>query len=185
MNYYEPDKEVTIMNMDDYQFLAVAFDGRDAAGKALEKINKLKKEGAIKYKDAVAIHKKDNGKVKLIQTKEKSGILGGGVAGLLVGFLIGGPIVGAAIGALAGGMTHRGLSNKELKAIGEELSTDESALFVVATRAEWDKVEEGLPEYKAILFREVLPLEVIVGLEKTQENYEMANAVHEELTSEE
>lgn len=171
--------------MDDYQFLAVAFDGKDSATKALEKINKLKKEGAIKYKDAVAVYKNKDGKVKIAQTKQKRGFLGGGVAGLLVGLLLGGPIIGAAIGALAGGAAFRGLNDKELKAIGDELSSDESALFIVASRADWGKVEDSLPEYKAILYREVIPVEVVVGMEKAQDNYEMAKAVDGEMTHEE
>ena len=170
------------MNIDNYQMVALAFDGKDSAQKALEKIKKLRKNGGIKYKDAVAVYKNDKGKVKLVQTKEKKGILGGGIAGLLVGLLLGGPIVAAAIGALVGGQIWKGMSNKDLKEIGEELKPDESALFIVVEQADWDKLEEAIPNYKALLYREVVPVEVVIGLEKAQDNHEMANAVDEELT---
>lgn len=171
------------MNYDEYQLVVVAFDGKDTASDALDEINKLRKDGSIRYKDAVAAYKK-NGKVKLAQTKEKKGILGGGIVGLLAGIVLGGPILGAAVGALAGGAAFKGMSNKELKEVGEDLGEDESALFLLVEEAEWDIVEESLPDYEALLYREVVPVEVIVSLENASANYEMAKAVDDELAAE-
>jgi uncharacterized membrane protein len=169
--------------IDDYQFVAVVFDGEDTASDALSEIKALRKDGSVKYKDAVAAYKK-NGKVKLVQTKESRGIFGGGTLGLVLGWILGGPVIGAAIGALVGGLSNKGLNNKDMKAALEDFDDDESVLFLLIDDADWTKMDNALPEYKAVLYREVVPVEVVASFEKASENYETAKALDEELETE-
>jgi uncharacterized membrane protein len=171
------------MDADKYQFLALKFDGSETSSTALKTVKQLKKDGSLDYKDAVAAYKNKRGRVKLRQTKEKTGWLGGGTAGLLVGWALGGPIIGTAIGALTGGFTMRGMSNKALKDALEDLEQGESVLFLMVKQADYGKVIDSLPEATGIIYREVLTTEVVIALEKADENYATAKALDEELTA--
>ena len=169
------------MNIDNYQLIAVLFDGSSTAQAALKDINELKKEGAVKYKDAVAAYKK-KGKVKLKQTKERKGVLGGGVVGFVIGAVLGGPLVLAAMGALLGGALNRGFNNKLLKQICDDMEDDESVLFVALEQADWGKLEGRLPGYKGVVYREVIPLEFVVAYEDSSSKFETAKALDSELS---
>ena len=172
------------MDVDQYQFAALLYDGSKTAGEALEDLDGMRKDGAVNYKDAVAVYKK-KGKVKLIQTKEKKGILGGGILGLIIGAILGGPILGAALGALIGGTVKRGFNNKEIKKACEEMDDDESILFVAVEETDYSKIKSSLPDPKAMLYREVVPVEVIAAYENVSESYETTQALDKELKEQE
>jgi len=71
---------------------------------------------------------------------------------MLIGLIFLNPLVGAAIGAGAGALSGKlrdiGISDKFMKELGETLTNDTSALFVLVRKATPDKVLEQLKHFK-------------------------------------
>jgi uncharacterized membrane protein len=121
--------------MEKYNFIVVKYAQPDTADKALAELRKLAKDKVVKLKDAVAITKTEKGKIKLHQTKDDTagkGFLKGGLIGILFALLFGPAgwiVAGAALGT-AFAMFDRGIKNKLLKELGENMTSDESAVAV-------------------------------------------------------
>ena len=132
--------------LDKYNFIVVKYAQPDTADKALAELRNLAKEKVVKLKDAVAITKTEKGKIKLHQTKDDpagKGFLKGGLIGLLFALLFGPAgwlVAGAALGT-AFAMFDRGIKNKLLKELGEDMTSDESALAVLIIEADWDTLQ--------------------------------------------
>ncbi len=62
-------------------------------------------------------------------------------------------IVGAGAGALGGKLSDVGISDKFMKELGESLTPETSALFVLVRKATPDKVLEGLKGFKGKLIQ--------------------------------
>ena len=126
-----------------YSFIVVKYPGKDTADTALKAVLGLAKEKVVKLRDAVAITKTDKGKIKLHQTKDdptSKGLLKGGGVGVLFALLFGPPgwiVAGAALGG-AFATFDRGIKNKLLKELGENMTPDESALAVLVEDADWE-----------------------------------------------
>jgi uncharacterized membrane protein len=125
-----------------YSFIVVKYPQADTAEAALAAVRKMEKEKVVKLKDAVAITKTEKGKIKLHQTKDDTagkGFLKGGLIGLIFAVLFGPAgwvVAGAALGT-AFAMFDRGIKNKLLKELGENMTSDESALAVLVVEADW------------------------------------------------
>lgn len=167
--------------MSNADLLVIGFEGSDTASEALKALKELKKNDSIKYNDAVAVYKNEKGKVKLAQTEQKKGILVGSGIGLLTGVIVGGPIAWAAAGAAIGATAKRGLNDKALKDIANELEDGDSAIFMLVEGADWDAVEAALPEYKSVIARTEVTHEIIVGMEKLSDDEVVGAAVVSEL----
>ena len=132
-----------------YSFIVVKYPKKETGEAALKAVTELAKEKILKLKDAVAITKTEKGKIKLHQTKDdpaSKGFLKGGVIGIIFAVLFGGA-AWIAVGALLGtafSMFDRGIKNKLLKELGENMTTDESALAVLVEEADWDVVKERM-----------------------------------------
>ena len=132
-----------------YNFIVVKYPQADTAEAALAVVRKLEKEKVVKLKDAVAITKTEKGKIKLHQTKDDpagKGFLKGGLIGLIFAVLFGPAgwiVAGAALGT-AFAMFDRGIKNKLLKELGENMTSDESALAVLVVEADWDTVKSRM-----------------------------------------
>ncbi len=128
-----------------YSFIVVKYPKQETGEAALAVVVGLSKENLIKLKDAVAITKTENGKIKLHQTKDdgaKKGFLKGGAIGVLFALLLG-PAGWIAAGAALGtafSLFDRGIKNKLLKELGENMTSEESALAVLVESADWDQV---------------------------------------------
>jgi uncharacterized membrane protein len=126
-----------------YSFIVVKYPGKDTADKALKAVLGLAKEKKVKLRDAVAITKTDKGKLKLHQTKDDStskGLLKGGGVGVIFALLFGPPgwiVAGAALGG-AFATFDRGIKNKLLKELGENMTPEQSALAVLVEQADWE-----------------------------------------------
>jgi uncharacterized membrane protein len=126
-----------------YSFIVVKYPKADTGEAALAVVLGLAKEKVVKLRDAVAITKTPEGKLKLHQTKDdtaKKGFLKGGGIGVLFALLFG-PVGWIAAGAALGtafAMFDRGIKDKLLKELGEKMTPEQSALAVLVEDAEWD-----------------------------------------------
>ena len=121
----------------------VKYPQKDTADAALKAVLGLAKEKVVKLRDAVAITKTEKGKIKLHQTKDdptSKGLLKGGGIGVIFALLFG-PAGWIVAGAAAGGALatfDRGIKNKLLKELGENMTPAESAMAVLVEDADWE-----------------------------------------------
>jgi uncharacterized membrane protein len=132
-----------------YSFIVVKYPQKETAEAALAAVLGLAKEKVVKLKDAVAITKTEKGKIKLHQTKDDpagKGFLKGGLIGVLFAILFGPAgwiVAGAALGT-AFSMFDRGIKNNLLKELGDDMSTEESALAVLIEEADWETLRDRM-----------------------------------------
>jgi len=171
-----------------YSFIVVKYPKKETGEAALEAVKGLAKEKIVKLKDAVAITKTEKGKIKLHQTKDdpaSKGFLKGGVIGIIFAVLFGGA-AWIAVGALLGtafSMFDRGIKNKLLKELGENMTTDESALAVLVEEADWDTVKERMAAHNfqgEVVVSEIVE-EHLAEVEKLTEHPETIEVVPEEV----
>src|SRR5512137_2745749 len=126
-----------------YSFIVVKYPRKETADEALKAVLGLAKEKVVKLRDAVAITKTEKGKIKLHQTKDDStskGLLKGGGIGVIFAILFGPAgwiVAGAALGG-AFATFDRGIKNKLLKELGENMTPEQSALAVLVESADWE-----------------------------------------------
>ena len=171
-----------------YSFIVVKYPQKETGGAALEVVKGLAKEKIVKLKDAVAITKTEKGKIKLHQTKDDpagKGFLKGGVIGIIFAVLFGGA-AWVAVGALLGtafSMFDRGIKNKLLKELGENMTADESALAVLVEEADWAVVKERMAAHNfqgEVVVSEIVE-EHLAEVEKLAEHPETIEVVPEEV----
>jgi uncharacterized membrane protein len=117
--------------------LVVTFKGRDDARRALEDVRRTQHAGGLSVKDAAVVEKDDDGKlhhVNQVDTATKTGVVGGGFLGLLIGFVFF-PVIGLALGAIAGGLIgkslHHDVDKQLIKDVTDDLTPGTSALFLL------------------------------------------------------
>jgi len=123
------------------------YDTVDAAKEDLEVIRLLKSEKFIGDFEAAIFEKKDDGKVKIVDTVStnrswgaKAGLISGAVLGLIFPpSIIALGLTGAGVGALAGNIMN-GLRRSDVKEMGEMLDEGEFGLVFVGV----DTVDEGV-----------------------------------------
>jgi uncharacterized membrane protein len=171
-----------------YSFIVVKYPKKETAEEALKAVLGLAKEKIVKLRDAVAITKTDKGKIKLHQTKDdptSKGLLKGGVIGVIFALLFGPPgwiVAGAALGG-AFATFDRGIKNKLLKELGENMTPAESALAVLVEDAEWETLRKRMAEYNfhgEIVVRELIA-EHLAAVEKLVDVPPTTEAVPEEV----
>lgn len=103
-----------------------------------------------------------NTDVEIKQTLKRSGkfTLGGGGLGLAAGMLLGGPIggliVGATLGAITGAMQDYGIDDKFVKEVSAGLAPGTSALFLMTSGGDEEKILSELRPHKARLLSTTL-----------------------------
>jgi len=171
-----------------YSFIVVKYPKKETADEALKAVLGLAKEKVVKLRDAVAITKTDKGKIKLHQTKDdptSKGLLKGGGIGVIFALLFGPPgwiVAGAALGG-AFATFDRGIKNKLLKELGENMTPEESALAVLVEEADWETVRKRMAEYNfhgEIIVRELIA-EHLAAVEKLVDAPPTTEAVPEEM----
>ena len=173
--------------LEKYNFIVVKYPQADTAEAALTVVRKLEKEKVVKLKDAVAITKTEKGKIKLHQTKDDptgKGFLKGGLIGLIFAVLFGPAgwvVAGAALGT-AFAMFDRGIKNKLLKELGEDMTPDESALAVLIEEADWDTLNSRMDaKFSGEVIVSQMVEEHLDKAEELVENEEVVETVPEEL----
>jgi uncharacterized membrane protein len=176
---------------DKYSFIVVKYPQKETADAALHAVLGLQKEKVLKLRDAVTITKTDKGKLKLHQTKDdtaKKGFVKGGGIGVLFALLFG-PVGWVAAGAALGtafAMFDRGIKDKLLKELGENMTPEQSAMAVLVEKADWETVLGRMADLN--LQGEVVVQELIAdhlaAIEKLVDVPPTAEAVPEELAVE-
>lgn len=148
---------------DNPMFLYVGeYESVDEARADLEELKELHSEHFVGTYDAAVITKNEEGKVEIVDKIEKP-TQHGGWAGLAVGAAIGlifppsilvSGLVGAGGGALIGHL-RGGMSNSDLKEVGEALDESETALIVVGEATIERAVEEAIRRTKKAMKKEV------------------------------
>ncbi|MGB3712831.1 MAG: DUF1269 domain-containing protein [Candidatus Promineifilaceae bacterium] len=135
----------------------------------------------------MAITKTEKGKIKLHQTKDDpagKGFLKGGLIGLLFALLFGPAgwiVAGAALGT-AFSMFDRGIKNKLLKELGENMTYDDSALAVLIVEADWDTLNARMDaKYSGEVVVRQMVEEHLDAAEELVDNEAMAETVPDEL----
>jgi uncharacterized membrane protein len=168
---------------DKYSFIVVKYPEKDTATAALHAVKHLSKEKVVKLKDAVTFTKNKKGKVKLHQTKDDTagkGFLKGGLIGIIFGLLFGGAgwVAAGAVVGLFVGWNDRGIKNKLLKSLGEEMTQDESALAVLIKEADWGALEAKMKEqgFEGETIVSEISEEHLAAIEKLADNEEVVEA---------
>ena len=139
------------------QIVALAFEGEHLAEGMLKTIQSMQERGLLKVEDAVIASKGVSTHIEIKQTHSEKGkfALRGSGVGLLAGLLLGGPIVGlaagAAIGAIGGSMKDYGIEDKFIEQISKGLHANSSALFLMVSDVQGEKVLEELSNFQAIV----------------------------------
>jgi len=153
-----------------YSFLVIKYPWPDTADDALRALKELSDDKVVKLRDAVAIRKTEKGKIKLHQTKDDTigkGFVKGGVIGVLFAMLFG-PAGWLVLGAAAGGLFasfDRGIKQKLLKELGENMTASESAVAILVESADWPVAVERM---KAHGFGGTLVLSEIVEQDEAE-----------------
>lgn len=143
------------------ELVAIVFKGRDTAGKALAELTEMQKGHLVELNDACIVTRDPNGKLELHQMVNTvvggavSGATWGGLWGILLGLLFLNPLigwalgtaVGAAGGALSGKLADYGINDDFIKKVGEAVTPDTSALFVLFKKVTLDRVLPELQKY--------------------------------------
>jgi uncharacterized membrane protein len=138
------------------------YDTVDDAKADLELLKELHHEDLVGTYDAAVLTKNEEGKVEIVDKIEKP-TQHGGWAGLAVGAAIGlifppsvlvSGLAGAGAGALIGHL-RGGMSNSDLKEVGELLDESEAALIVVGEMTIERAIEEVTERAKKEMKKEV------------------------------
>jgi len=138
------------------------YESVDDAKADLEELKELHREDVVGTYDAAVLTKNEEGKVKVVDKIEKP-TQHGGWAGLAVGAAIGlifppsilvSGLVGAGAGALIGHL-RGGMSDSDLKEVGEALENSEAALIVVGEATLDRAVEEATRRAKKEMKKEI------------------------------
>src|SRR5215217_8703750 len=141
---------------------AAEYESVDDAKADLEELKDLHREHVVGTYDAAVLTKNEKGKVKIVDKTEKP-TQHGGWAGLAAGAAIGvifppsilvSGLMGAGAGALIGHL-RGGISNSDLKEVGEMLDESEAALIVVGEATIERAVEEATRRAKKEMKKEM------------------------------
>ena len=123
------------------------------AENALQKLRDLESGYLIDLEDAVIVHRRKDGKIKLTQSINltSTGAWVGAFWGSLIGLMFTGPIgwlivggLGAGFGALAGSGSDYGINDDFIEDLSKEVEPCCSALFILIRQMTEDKVFDAL-----------------------------------------
>lgn len=136
----EPIATLTVWRFDDP-------DGAEAAGRTL---GELEQQGALRLMDAAVVTwpaGASRPRSSQVLTRAATGALGGSFWGLLFGIIFFAPLlglaVGAATGALGGSLRDAGISDAFIQQVRDEVTPGTSALFVMTSDVDLDRVRDA------------------------------------------
>jgi uncharacterized membrane protein len=175
------------------ELTVVGFKGTHRASEVLSQVQELDADWAIDLKDAVAVYRTKNGKLRVddsVQMTSKQGAAGGGLIGSMIGALLAIPLTGGAsaavaatavgataltfgtTGAVIGGLDAAdwkdtyGISEDFVKQVGGMVQPGNSALFVLAKIRYPEEVAKRFQGYGGTVLRTTLPPEKAQRLQR-------------------
>ena len=145
--------------------VVLAFDAEDTAGEVRDELFEMQKQELITLEDAAVVVRREDGKVKVKQAQSLvgAGALGGAFWGMLIGLIFLAPVLGMAVGAVTGALggkyTHIGIDNDFIDQVGDTVEPGTSALFLMVSQVQRDRVIENLKEYNPELIQTNLSAE--------------------------
>ncbi len=164
--------------------VVVGFKGTHRAAEVLTELQELDEDWIIDLRDAVAVYRTRDGKLRVdesVQATEKEGAGWGGLLGGILGALIAAPFTGGlsaaaaagaigvstltlgAAGAVIGGedaaswKEKYGISEEFVQRVGGMVQPGQSAVFVLARTSEPEAVAERFRGYGGTILRTTLP----------------------------
>jgi len=120
------------------RLLAIELDDALRAQEALLASLRLHQRQTIRIEDAAIVSKDAGGRIRIHQTRDvgpAQGAMTGTWLGMLAGLIFMVPLVGAVLGAAVGGIWAKlrdiGISDKEMREMGEHLDPGTAALFLL------------------------------------------------------
>jgi uncharacterized membrane protein len=142
---------------DPRKLLVLGFDSPLLAQEAFLAMNRLAQSGKVLVQDAVFIHKRDDGKVKVSETIDISpgdAALNSSLWGALIGTIVAGPIgllaggaLSAGVGALIARFTDLGVPDETVKEIGEALTPAKTALALLVSHIDEEALTAELRRF--------------------------------------
>ncbi|GAA4241809.1 DUF1269 domain-containing protein [Actinomadura meridiana] len=126
--------------------IAIAYDDLPAAERARDKLVQLQKEHVIELADLAVVEHREDGKIKLHQSRNlvAGGALGGAAWGGLIGLIFFMPLLGMAIGGATGAAMGKaadiGIDDDFMRDLGDQLLPGNAALFVLVDKRNPEKV---------------------------------------------
>jgi uncharacterized membrane protein len=175
------------------ELVVVGFEGKHRAAEVLDQLEVLNDVWAIDLKDAVAVYRTDDGRLRFdrsVQPTTGEGAAGGALLGGMIGALVMAPftagisaaaaaaaigtgaatfgLTGAAIGAddAASFKEDFGISDDLVKQVGGMVQPGQSAVFVLARASDPKTVAEQFRGYGGKVLRTTLPSDAAAKFEK-------------------
>jgi uncharacterized membrane protein len=145
--------------------VVLAFDNENGADQGRQKLVELNNEYVLNLVDAVEVVRHTDGKLKLKNIRNLTGIgaMGGAFWGLIFGLLFLMPLFGVAVGAVSGAIAghfmHYGVSKEFLKQVEDTVKPGTSALAILANNVTVDKVIPALSALHPKVIRSSLSTE--------------------------
>ncbi|MGH2515196.1 MAG: DUF1269 domain-containing protein [Ktedonobacterales bacterium] len=147
--------------------VAITYHDMNQAGRVLNTLKRLVTEHVLDLDDAVYVTKDSSGEVDLHQMINMpgvgaargatSGLIWGGLLGLLFLQPLAGMAIGAAVGAgsgaIAGKFSDYGIDDKFVKDLSAQMTPNSSAIFVLIRRVTVDKVLPEVSQYGGTVLR--------------------------------
>ncbi len=134
--------------------VVISFKDQDLADKVLTDIVEMQNENLLMVDDAAVAIRNADGNVKVKQAHDLvgAGALGGGFWGMLFGLLFFAPLLGLTIGAVGGALigkgTDYGINDDFIKRVSASVKPGSSALFLLVSNTQVDRVIERLKGIK-------------------------------------
>jgi uncharacterized membrane protein len=150
--------------------VAVEYAREREAEHALRIVGDLADRKALVVHDAAIVVRHEDGRVELRQSRELAtgeAAVGGGSIGILLGLAVAVPVAGALVGVAAGmgfSVLDRGISNDEMRHLGEVLRPGHAVLFVLARKVDWELLSAGLEPTGGTLVSSEISEQVLDGL---------------------
>ncbi len=141
------------------ELIVLAFKGIDTASQAEKVLEQAQKQYLVQLADAAIVQRPAEGKPKIRQLHNLTGAgaLGGAFWGMLIGLLFFMPFLGLAIGAAAGAIMGKfmdvGIPDDFIKEVGQTVEVGDSALFLLVSQWNEERVIEMLSQYKPTVVR--------------------------------
>ena len=175
------------------ELVVVGFEGKHRAAEVLDQLEVLNDQWTIDLKDAVAVYRTDDGRLRLdrsVQPTTGEGAAGGALLGAIIGALLLAPFTGgvsaaAAAGAMGIGAVTFGLSGAAIgaedaanfkdefgisddfvKQVGGMVQPGQSAVFVLARASDPRAVADQFRGYGGTVLRTTLPPEAATRFQK-------------------